>query len=190
MTVVNPAAAQMLGYKPEEILGKNMHELIHHSFADGTPYPKSESPIQASLENRTTIRVSNEVFWRKDGQRWRSVKFDQDRSLDEMIGQQLRLQLFGLKPIHRAFEQETSSGSENTCDCCPLVVTVPAAAADPIFLDDWDRVYDGPMLTVGKYCARASRTSARASMKFSKNCLMVWLLILIWSSSAVSSGSL
>ncbi len=61
------AAAQMLGYKPEEILGKNMHELIHHSRADGTPYPKSESPIQASLQNRTTIRVSNEVFWRKDG---------------------------------------------------------------------------------------------------------------------------
>jgi two-component system sensor histidine kinase VicK len=67
VTVVNPAAAQMLGYKPEEILGKNMHELIHHSHADGTPYPRSESPIQASLENRTTIRVSNEVFWRKDG---------------------------------------------------------------------------------------------------------------------------
>jgi PAS domain S-box-containing protein len=67
VTVVNPAAAQMLGYKPEEILGKNMHELIHHSRADGTPYPKSESPIQASLQNRTTIRVSNEVFWRKDG---------------------------------------------------------------------------------------------------------------------------
>lgn len=67
VTVVNPAAAQMLGYKPEEILGKNMHELIHHSHLDGTPYPRSECPIQTSLANRTTIRVSNEVFWRKDG---------------------------------------------------------------------------------------------------------------------------
>lgn len=67
VTVVNPAAAQMLGYKPEEILGKNMHELIHHTHPDGTPYPKSECPIQASLVNGNTIRVSNGVFWRKDG---------------------------------------------------------------------------------------------------------------------------
>jgi len=67
ITVVNPAAAQMLGYKSEEILGRNMHELIHHSYADGTPYPKTDSPIQASLSNLTTVRVANEVFWRKDG---------------------------------------------------------------------------------------------------------------------------
>jgi two-component system sensor histidine kinase VicK len=67
VTVVNPAAAQMLGYRPEEILGRNMHDLTHHTRADGTPYPNEECPIQASLANRTTIRVSNEVFWRKDG---------------------------------------------------------------------------------------------------------------------------
>ncbi len=67
VTVVNPAAAQMLGYKPEEILGRNMHDLIHHHRADGSAYPRAESPIQGSLLNRTTIRVSNEVFWRKDG---------------------------------------------------------------------------------------------------------------------------
>jgi len=67
VTVVNPAAAQMLGYKPEEILGRNMHDLIHHTRADGAAYPRDESPIQGSLLNRTTIRVSNEVFWGKDG---------------------------------------------------------------------------------------------------------------------------
>ena len=67
VTIVNPAAAQMLGYKPEEILGKNMHELTHHSYPDGTPYPQADCPIQRSITNRETIRVSNEVFWRKDG---------------------------------------------------------------------------------------------------------------------------
>ncbi|HEY4355498.1 MAG TPA: PAS domain S-box protein [Acidobacteriaceae bacterium] len=67
LTVVNPAAAQMLGYRPEELLGRNMHELIHHSHPDGSLYPRHESPIQASLSNLTTVRVSNEVFWRKDG---------------------------------------------------------------------------------------------------------------------------
>ncbi len=67
ITVINPAAAQMLGYRPEEVLGQKAHELFHHSHADGTSYPAEESPIQATLVNRTTMRVSNEVFWRKDG---------------------------------------------------------------------------------------------------------------------------
>ena len=66
-TVVNPAASQMLGFKPEEILGRNIHDLIHHSHADGTPYPAEECPIQNTLTDLDTVRVSNEVFWRKDG---------------------------------------------------------------------------------------------------------------------------
>jgi two-component system sensor histidine kinase VicK len=67
ITVVNPAAAQMLGYRAEEVLGRNMHDLIHHSQPDATPYPRTESPIQTTLSNLTTVRVANEVFWRKDG---------------------------------------------------------------------------------------------------------------------------
>ena len=66
-TVVNTAAAQMFGYKPEEMLGRNMHELVHHTRPDGSPYPFEECPIQATLANMTSIRVNNEVFWRKDG---------------------------------------------------------------------------------------------------------------------------
>jgi PAS domain S-box-containing protein len=66
-TVVNPAASQMLGFKPEEILGRNIHDLIHHSHADGTPYAAEDCPIQNTLTDLDTVRVSNEVFWRKDG---------------------------------------------------------------------------------------------------------------------------
>jgi PAS domain S-box-containing protein len=66
-TVVNPAASQMLGFKPEELLGRNMHALIHHTRADGVPYPEDECPIQNSIHDLDTVRVSNEVFWRKDG---------------------------------------------------------------------------------------------------------------------------
>jgi len=66
-TVVNPAAAQMIGFKPEEVLGRNMHSLIHHTRADGTPYPQEECPIQKTIIDLDTIRVSNEIFWRKDG---------------------------------------------------------------------------------------------------------------------------
>jgi two-component system sensor histidine kinase VicK len=67
VTVVNSAAAQMLGYKQNEMLGRNLHELIQHTRADGTPYPQQDSPIRNSLSHRDTVRVANEVFWRKDG---------------------------------------------------------------------------------------------------------------------------
>jgi two-component system sensor histidine kinase VicK len=67
VTVVNSAAAQMLGYKQEEMLGRNMHQLIHHTRADGTPYDAADSPIRKTLTNFATVRISNEIFWRKDG---------------------------------------------------------------------------------------------------------------------------
>ena len=67
VTVVNSAAAQMLGYKQKEMLGRNLHELIQHTHADGTPYPAEDSPIRNSLSQRNTVRVADEIFWRKDG---------------------------------------------------------------------------------------------------------------------------
>ncbi len=67
VTFVNAAATQMLGYKQEEMLGQVMHNLIHHTRADGAPYDSADSPIRKSLTNFDTVRVSNEVFWRKDG---------------------------------------------------------------------------------------------------------------------------
>jgi two-component system, OmpR family, sensor histidine kinase VicK len=67
VTVANAASAQMLGYKKEEILGRNLHDLIHHTRPDGVPFASEDSPIRKSLTNLDTIRVSDEVFWRKDG---------------------------------------------------------------------------------------------------------------------------
>jgi two-component system, OmpR family, sensor histidine kinase VicK len=67
VTFVNAAATQMLGYKQDEMLGHVMHNLIHHTRSDGTPYDSADSPIRKSLTNFDTVRVSNEIFWRKDG---------------------------------------------------------------------------------------------------------------------------
>ena len=67
ITVINPAAAQMLGYKPDELLGLRMHEIIHPRRHDGTPYPAEDSPMLQTLDTLATVRISNEVFWRKDG---------------------------------------------------------------------------------------------------------------------------
>jgi PAS domain S-box-containing protein len=67
VTVVNPAAAEMLGYRPDDLLGREFHALVQHTHADGTPYPAAESPIRRSVNQRNTVRVANEVFWRRDG---------------------------------------------------------------------------------------------------------------------------
>jgi PAS domain S-box-containing protein len=64
---INPAAAKMLGYTVDELLGKNTHELIHHSHADGTQHSKENCPILLGIKRREGVRIRDDVFWRKDG---------------------------------------------------------------------------------------------------------------------------
>lgn len=66
-TFVNPEAAKLLGYKPEELIGQLQHKLLHHTHADGTPYPLVDCPIYAAFKDGKVHDISGEVFWRKDG---------------------------------------------------------------------------------------------------------------------------
>jgi len=66
-TFVNPSAASMLGHRVEDLVGRNMHDLLHHSKPDGTPYPVEDCPIRASIRDGQVHRMVDEVFWRKDG---------------------------------------------------------------------------------------------------------------------------
>jgi PAS domain S-box-containing protein len=67
-TFVNRAFLQMLGYQDgSELLGRHIHELIHHSHADGLPYPARECRMYRAYQIHQPINVSDEVFWRKDG---------------------------------------------------------------------------------------------------------------------------
>jgi len=67
LTFINQAAARALGYTPEQLTGRDVHDVIHHSHADGTPYSKATSPILQAMRRRETIRMRDEVFWRQDG---------------------------------------------------------------------------------------------------------------------------
>jgi len=67
VTFVNPAAAQMVGWAQEEMLGKEQHALIHHSRNDGSPYPVEDCPVYAVFRDGVARQVTDEVFWRKDG---------------------------------------------------------------------------------------------------------------------------
>ncbi len=67
-TFANPACIQMLGYQNNgELLGQNMHSLIHHSHNDGTPYPVEDCHIYRAIKTRKNIHIDSEVLWRSDG---------------------------------------------------------------------------------------------------------------------------
>jgi PAS domain S-box-containing protein len=64
----NPASIRILGYHDEnDIKGKNMHDLIQHTKADGTPYLKEECTILKAFQKGEYIHSDNELFLRSDG---------------------------------------------------------------------------------------------------------------------------
>lgn len=66
-TFINRAAARMLGYRNDDVLGRNMHYLIHHAHPDGTHYPVDECPIFHAFSKGLSCRIDSEVLWRRDG---------------------------------------------------------------------------------------------------------------------------
>ncbi len=66
-TGLNPSAARMLGWEADELKARVMHSVIHHTKADGSPYPQEECPVHSAFLQGTIHRIENEVFWRKDG---------------------------------------------------------------------------------------------------------------------------
>ncbi len=67
LTFINEAGAKLLGYSPEELTGCEIHDVIHHSHADGTTYSRTTSPILQGMRRREAVRMRDEVFWRHDG---------------------------------------------------------------------------------------------------------------------------
>ena len=66
-TFINRATCEMIGYWPEEALGRNMHHLVHHHKADGTAYPVDQCPIYRAYKKGESCRVDREVMWSRDG---------------------------------------------------------------------------------------------------------------------------
>jgi PAS domain S-box-containing protein len=66
-TFVNPAALRLLGQRTEAVLGRNMHDLVHHTRADGRHYPECDCPIFKAFRLGQPCRIDDEVLWRADG---------------------------------------------------------------------------------------------------------------------------
>ncbi len=67
-TFVNPAAERILGYSADELAGRNMHKMVHHSHSDGSHYQIDACPIFAAFRDGTVHQVEDDVFWSKSGE--------------------------------------------------------------------------------------------------------------------------
>jgi len=67
-TFCNPACLRTLGYEHgDELLGKKMHNLVHHTRADGRALPVEECRIHRAAQTGEGIHAADEVMWRADG---------------------------------------------------------------------------------------------------------------------------
>jgi two-component system sensor histidine kinase/response regulator len=67
VTFANPAVSQLLGYSESELLGQDLHTLMHHSYADGSAFPATACAMHLTAVDGQARSVDNEVLWRKDG---------------------------------------------------------------------------------------------------------------------------
>ena len=66
-TLVNDAATRLLGWTAADLLGRRLHDVIHHTRSDGTPYPHEECPVYRSLRDGELRRSESDLYWAKDG---------------------------------------------------------------------------------------------------------------------------
>ncbi len=67
-TFANPACIWMLGFiDASDLLGKNMHDLIHHTRPDGSLYPQEACRIHQAFRQEKGAHVDDEVLWRANG---------------------------------------------------------------------------------------------------------------------------
>jgi PAS domain S-box-containing protein len=66
-TFFNRSAEQLTGWTRGEVQGQFLHPLLHHTKADGAPYPWKKCPVYLSLKKGNVHSVDTEVLWHKDG---------------------------------------------------------------------------------------------------------------------------
>ena len=72
VTFLNDAATAQLGYTADELIGREIHGIIHHSFSDGSPYPKKDCPMFDACSQGKERHIFGEALWRKDGSQFLS----------------------------------------------------------------------------------------------------------------------
>jgi PAS domain S-box-containing protein len=67
LTFLNPAAASMLGVTLGDLKGKSIHDAVHHSYPDGTPWPEADCERTMAMRRGESVATTDDTFWRPDG---------------------------------------------------------------------------------------------------------------------------
>ena len=68
VTVANRAAAVSLGLEGgDQLVGQLLHDLMHHTRRDGTPYPAQDCPLHIALHEGSSAQLEDEMFFRVNG---------------------------------------------------------------------------------------------------------------------------
>jgi len=67
ITFVNPAVGTILGWRPEQLIGRTSLEMLHHSYPDGRPFPREACPLLETLRTGNVGRFDDDCFWSADG---------------------------------------------------------------------------------------------------------------------------
>ena len=87
-TFANPFCVSILGYDSDaELLGRNMHDLIHHTRTTGEPYPVEDCRIYQAYRERMGVHVGDEIVWRADGSSFPAEYWSYPVEIDgELVG--------------------------------------------------------------------------------------------------------
>jgi PAS domain S-box-containing protein len=67
-TFCNNALLRLLGYQSrDQLLGRCMHDVIHHTRRDGSPYPAAECNMLGKYRDSERFHDADELLWRADG---------------------------------------------------------------------------------------------------------------------------
>jgi PAS domain S-box-containing protein len=123
LTSINPAAEAIFGWSSAELMGKNMHELIHGKHLDGTPYREDQCPLLGALQGRAIVHEREDFFIRKDG-RFMPVVYSASplRRNGKIVGVVVGFRDDSEQRLVRSALQESERQLRETLDALPVAV--------------------------------------------------------------------
>jgi diguanylate cyclase (GGDEF)-like protein/PAS domain S-box-containing protein len=67
VSFANPAAADLLGWLPDELTGRSIHDLVHGPRREAPPHALDQCPVLVALRTGAVQHMEEDVFWRQDG---------------------------------------------------------------------------------------------------------------------------